>query len=111
MGCTHTSSSAAGGGKLTKNGALELTPSGIRVNAILPGLVQTPLTKRLFDSPEIHAAFMERIPQGRAAQPDEIAATALFLASEDASYISGASLLVDGAWAVSGYPDMRPWRN
>ncbi len=105
------STAKAGVEMLTKNGALELTPSGIRVNAILPGLVQTPLTKRLFDNSEIHAAFMERIPQGRAAQSDEIAAPALFLASADASYISGASLLVDGAWAVSGYPDMRPWRN
>ncbi len=101
----------AGVEMLTKNGALELTPSNIRVNAILPGLVQTPLTRRLFDNPDIHAAFMERIPQGRAAQPEEIAAPALFLASDDASYVSGASLLVDGAWAVSGYPDMRPWRN
>jgi meso-butanediol dehydrogenase/(S,S)-butanediol dehydrogenase/diacetyl reductase len=105
------STAKAGVEMLTKNGALELTPSGIRVNAILPGLVQTPLTKRLFDNEEIHAAFIERIPQGRAAQPDEIAAPALFLASDDARYISGASLLVDGAWAVSGYPDMRPWRN
>lgn len=105
------SAAKAGVEMLTKNGALELTPSGIRVNAILPGLVQTPLTKRLFDNADIHAAFMERIPQGRAAQPEEIAAPALFLASDDASYVSGASLLVDGAWAVSGYPDMRPWRN
>lgn len=105
------SAAKAGVEMLTKNGALELTPSGIRVNAILPGLVQTPLTKRLFDNVDIHAAFMERIPQGRAAQPEEIAAPALFLASDDASYVSGASLLVDGAWAVSGYPDMRPWRN
>jgi len=101
----------AGVEMLTRNGALELTPGNIRVNAILPGLVQTPLTKRLFDNPDIHAAFMERIPQGRAAQPEEIAAPALFLASADASYISGAPLLVDGAWAVGGYPDMRPWRN
>ena len=104
------STAKAGVEMLTKNGALELTPSGIRVNVILPGLVQTPLTKRIFDNEEIHAAFMERIPKGRAAQPDEIAAPALFLVSEEASYISGASLLVDGAWAVSGYPDMRPWR-
>jgi meso-butanediol dehydrogenase/(S,S)-butanediol dehydrogenase/diacetyl reductase len=105
------SAAKAGVEMLTKNGALELTPAGIRVNAILPGLVQTPLTRRLFDNPDVHAAFMARIPQGRAAQPEEIAAPALFLASPDASYISGASLLVDGAWAVSGYPDMRPWRN
>ena len=105
------SAAKAGVEMLTKNGALELTPAGIRVNAVLPGLVQTPLTKRLFDNADIHAAFMERIPQGRAAQPEEIAAPALFLASEDASYVSGVSLLVDGAWAVSGYPDMRPWRN
>jgi meso-butanediol dehydrogenase/(S,S)-butanediol dehydrogenase/diacetyl reductase len=105
------STAKAGVEMLTKNGALELTPSGIRVNAVLPGLVQTPLTKRLFDNVDIHAAFLERIPQGRAGQPEEIAAPALFLASADASYISGASLLVDGAWAVSGYPDMRPWRN
>ena len=105
------SAAKAGVEMLTKNGALELTPSGIRVNAILPGLVQTPLTRRHFDNPDTHAAFMARIPQGRAAQPEEIAAPALFLASDDASYVSGASLLVDGAWAVSGYPDMRPWRN
>jgi NAD(P)-dependent dehydrogenase (short-subunit alcohol dehydrogenase family) len=47
---------------------------------------------------------------GRPAQPEEIAGPALFLASPDASYVSGASLLVDGAWAVSGYPDMRIFR-
>jgi NAD(P)-dependent dehydrogenase (short-subunit alcohol dehydrogenase family) len=47
---------------------------------------------------------------GRPAQPGEIAAPALYLASDDATYVNGASLLVDGAWAVSGYPDMRPFR-
>lgn len=103
-------SAKAGCEMLTKNAALELTPSGIRVNAILPGLVQTPLTKRHFDNPLAHAAFVERIPAGRAAQPEEIAAPALFLASAAASYVSGASLVVDGAWAVTGYPDMRPFR-
>lgn len=100
----------AGVEMLSKNGALEFAADGIRVNAILPGLVQTPLTRRHFDNPEAHAAFLDRIPLGRAAQPEEIAAPALFLASADASYISGASLLVDGAWEVSGYPDMRPFR-
>ncbi|MBS0638759.1 MAG: SDR family NAD(P)-dependent oxidoreductase [Acetobacteraceae bacterium] len=95
---------------LSKNGALEFSEFGIRVNAILPGLVQTPLTRRHFDNPDALAAFVARIPQGRPAQPEEIAAPALYLASDDATYVNGASLLVDGAWAVSGYPDMRPFR-
>ncbi|WP_043342127.1 SDR family NAD(P)-dependent oxidoreductase [Belnapia moabensis] len=100
----------AGVEMLTKNAALELTPDGIRVNAVLPGLVETPLTRRHFENRDAHAAFMARIPAGRAAQPEEIAGPALFLASEEARYVSGASLLVDGAWAVTGYPDMRPFR-
>ncbi len=103
-------SAKAGVEALSKNGALEFAPHGIRVNAILPGLVQTPLTRRHFDNPDALAAFVDRIPMGRPAQPEEIAAPALYLASDDAAYVSGASLLVDGAWAVSGYPDMRPFR-
>ena len=103
-------SAKAGVEMLTKNAALEFATAGIRVNAVLPGLVETPLTQRHFDSPQALAAFEDRIPMGRPAQPEEIAAPAVFLASGDASYISGASLLVDGAWAVSGYPDMRPFR-
>jgi NAD(P)-dependent dehydrogenase (short-subunit alcohol dehydrogenase family) len=95
---------------LSRNGALEFAEFGIRVNAILPGLVQTNLTRRHFDNPAALAAFTQRIPMGRPAQPEEIAAPALYLASDDAAYVNGASLLVDGAWAVSGYPDMRPFR-
>ncbi|HQT75443.1 MAG: short-chain dehydrogenase [Rhodospirillales bacterium 20-64-7] len=100
----------AGVEMLSQNGALEFGPFGIRVNAILPGLVQTPLTRRHFDNPDALAAFQARIPMGRPAQPDEIAAPAIYLASDDASYVNGASLLVDGAWGVSAYPDMRPFR-
>ena len=100
----------AGVEMLSRNGALEFAEFGIRVNAILPGLVQTPLTRRHFDNPDALAAFIQRIPMGRPAQPEEIAAPALYLASDDATYVNGASLLVDGAWAVSGYPDMRPYR-
>ena len=95
---------------LTKNAALELAGENIRVNAILPGLIETPLTRRHFDNPIALKTFIARIPQGRPGQPAEIAGPALFLASEDASYINGSSLIVDGAWAVSGYPDMRPFR-
>ena len=103
-------SAKAGVEAISRNGALEFAEFGIRVNAILPGLVQTPLTRRHFDNPDALAAFVDRIPMGRPAQPEEIAAPALYLASDDAAYVSGASLLVDGAWAVSGYPDMRPFR-
>ena len=104
------STAKAGVEMLTKNGALEWADRGIRVDAVLPGLVETPLTRPHFQDPARLAAFNARIPMGRPAQPAEIAGPALFLASPDASYVSGASLLVDGAWAVSGYPDMRAFR-
>lgn len=100
------SSAKAGVEMLTKNGALELARYQIRVNAVLPGLVLTPLTEQLTEVKPILDSFMERIPMQRAAQPSEIAGPAVYLASRDASYINGASLLVDGAWATSGYPDL-----
>ncbi|HWO76429.1 MAG TPA: SDR family NAD(P)-dependent oxidoreductase [Bacillus sp. (in: firmicutes)] len=100
------SSAKAGVEMLTKNAALELAQHNIRVNAILPGLVATPLTSGLTNVEAINEAYMERIPMRRAAQPDEMAGPALFLVSDDASYVNGASLIVDGAWAVSGYPDL-----
>ncbi|AIF66544.1 short-chain dehydrogenase [Terribacillus saccharophilus] len=91
---------------LTKNGALELARYNIRVNAILPGLVETPLTTNFTEDKSLNEAFMERIPMQRAATPTEIAKPSIFLVSEDASYINGTSLVVDGAWEVSGYPDL-----
>lgn len=103
-------SAKAGVEMLTRNGALEWADQGIRVNAVLPGLVETPLTRPHFQEPARLDAFKSRIPMGRPAQPAEIAGPAVFLASPEASYVSGSSLLVDGAWATSGYPDMRPFR-
>ena len=100
------SSAKAGVEMLTKNAALELSRHNIRVNAILPGLVSTPLTSELTNVEVINEAYMDRIPMRRAAEADEMAGPALFLVSDDASYVNGASLLVDGAWAVSGYPDL-----
>ena len=100
------SSAKAGVEMLTKNAALELTQHNIRVNAILPGLVATPLTNELTKVKAIESAYMERIPMKRAAQSDEIAGPALFLVSDNASYINGASIVVDGGWAITGYPDL-----
>ncbi|MEB4614074.1 SDR family NAD(P)-dependent oxidoreductase [Leucobacter sp. M11] len=99
----------AGTVMLTKQAALELAEYGIRVNAVSPGLVASPLTQSLTEVPAIYQAYMDRIPAGRPAEPEEIAAAALFLASDDASYINGDNLVVDGAWSTTGYPDMRPF--
>ena len=97
----------AGAAMLTKCGALELAEMNIRVNAVSPGLTDTPLTARFNQMPGLRQAFMERIPLNRAAAPADIAAACLFLASEDAAYISGVNLFVDGGWATTTYPDMR----
>ena len=94
---------------LSRQAALELTDRGIRINTVSPGLVETPLTNQLTSVPAILQSYMERIPIGRMAQPEEIAAAVLFLASDDASYISGNNLVVDGAWNTTGYPDLRPF--
>lgn len=97
----------AGAVMVTTQAALELGAHGIRVNAVSPGLVDTPLTQHMMSNADIRAAFLARIPLGRAAQPSEIARAALFLASDEASYISGTNLVVDAAWLTTGYPDLR----
>ncbi|MDV6271497.1 SDR family NAD(P)-dependent oxidoreductase, partial [Rhodococcus globerulus] len=83
-----------------------LAASGIRVNAVLPGLVDTPLVAPVMGYEPARDMFLDRIPMARAATPEEIAAPCLYLASDDASYITGTSLVVDGGWEVSNYPDL-----
>ena len=99
----------AGVGMLTQNAALELARDRIRVNALLPGLTATPATEIIGNASDINDAYLERIPMGRVATTAEIAASAVFLASEDASYITGVSLIADGGWALTGYPDSSKW--
>jgi meso-butanediol dehydrogenase/(S,S)-butanediol dehydrogenase/diacetyl reductase len=99
----------AGVAMLTQCGALELGEHKIRVSAVSPGLTQTPLAQPIFEIPGALQAYLDRIPLGRPAQPDDIAASALFLASDEASYISGVNLVVDGAWEQTTYPDLRPF--
>jgi NAD(P)-dependent dehydrogenase (short-subunit alcohol dehydrogenase family) len=93
---------------LGQSGALELAEHGIRVTTVSPGLTATPLVDPMTSIPEVHAAFMERIPLKRPATPEDIAGTALFLASPDAAYVTGVNVFVDGGWELSGYPDLRP---
>lgn len=99
----------AGVEMLSRNAALELAPRRIRVNTVSPGLTDTPLTAGLRDMQGLEASFLERIPLNRWGTPEDIAAAALFLASDDASYISGSNLFVDGAWETTGYPNLRPY--
>jgi NAD(P)-dependent dehydrogenase (short-subunit alcohol dehydrogenase family) len=100
----------AGVEMLSRNAALELARHGIRVNTLSPGLTDTPLTAGFREIAGLEAAFLERIPLRRWGTPEDMAAAALFLASDDAGYVSGSNLFVDGAWETTGYPDLARFR-
>ncbi len=87
---------------MTQTLAQELGGSGIRVNAIAPGLVETKFSAALLQNEEIVKHVTERAALGRHAQPDEIAGAALFLASPASSYVTGHVLVVDGGTTVTG---------
>lgn len=99
-------SAKAGVSMLTKNAVLEYTKDNIRFNALLPGLIETPLTEGLTGHEAINEAYMDRIPMKRAGKPEEMASVALFLASDEASYVTGSTLIADGGWSTTGYPDL-----
>ena len=93
---TAYNASKAGVLGILHTAANELGPFGIRVNAVCPGLIRTRLTQRLFDNPTYLRNYFQHIPLGRGGEPEEVAAAIAFLASDLASYITGAALLVDG---------------
>ncbi len=103
-GSAHYSASKAGVMSLVKTSAQQLSGSGVRVNAICPGVIETGMTKPVFDYAR-EAGKLEKIgqlnPLKRAAQPEEIATVAMFLASDDASYVNGQSIAVDGGLSSS----------
>jgi NAD(P)-dependent dehydrogenase (short-subunit alcohol dehydrogenase family) len=97
------SASKAGVLGLTRSAAHTLGANGIRVNAVCPGAVDTPLLAPLLDLPGVRQSLEARIPLGRVAQPEDIGRTVRFLLSDDAGYITGASLVVDGGLtAIAG---------
>jgi len=83
---------------LTKSAALENARSGIRVNAVCPGVIETPMATRLFGTPQVHKYVLGCHPLGRFANPSEIAEAVLWMCSERASFMTGQSLVLDGGF-------------
>ena len=97
-GRTHYAPTKLGLEALTRNMSAEMTPQGIRVNCIHPGLIDTPMTEWVMKDPDILPIVLAQISMGRAGQPREIGAVAAFFASDEASYLTGQSVFVDGGW-------------
>ncbi len=102
MGGGFNPYNASKGGVLqfTRNLAIDLARKNIRVNCICPGYVETNMTRRLTENPESYEALKGRHPMGRLGQPDDIANAALFLASDEAAFVTGAPLIVDGGYTA-----------
>lgn len=96
LGLANYASAKAGVEAFTKAASLELAPSGITVNCVAPGFTKTPM---LSISPEMEGSMVRQTPVGRLAEPEDIAGVIVFLASETASHITGATVRVDGGRA------------
>jgi NAD(P)-dependent dehydrogenase (short-subunit alcohol dehydrogenase family) len=91
---------------LTEVAALELAPRQVRVNAVAPGLVVTPLTAPAMDIPGIRESYLDNTPLGRSGEPGEIGAVIRFLLSDDARWITGETMDVNGGAHLQRYPDL-----
>jgi meso-butanediol dehydrogenase/(S,S)-butanediol dehydrogenase/diacetyl reductase len=90
----------------TRAAAIEHARENIRINAVCPGPIETPLAKSLIEHPRVAPEYAKLIPMGRPGRAEEVAAAAAFLASDDASYVTGAMLVVDGGiTAATGQPN------
>lgn len=97
----HYCASKGGVVGMTEALATELTPHGINVNAIAPGLISTEMTAQVENNPQMLQGILARIPKGRVGKPEEIASVVVFLASKEADYVSGALWVVDGGWLAA----------
>jgi 3-oxoacyl-[acyl-carrier protein] reductase len=92
----HYNASKGGVLQLTRTMAVELGPSGIRVNCVCPGFIDTPLNRHLATEDEMREYERTKVPLGRRGGADEVAAAFAFLASDDASFVHGEALVIDG---------------
>ncbi|MFH1749489.1 MAG: SDR family NAD(P)-dependent oxidoreductase [bacterium] len=85
----------------TRSLAVELAPLGINVNAVLPGVIDTPMAASIKDDPKVLEGTIAKVPKGRVGKPEDIANAVAFLASDDADYILGQEIVVDGGWTIA----------
>jgi NAD(P)-dependent dehydrogenase (short-subunit alcohol dehydrogenase family) len=85
---------------LTKNFAIQLGPRGVRVNCICPGWIETPMTSMIQNTEAIRQQIEQQTPLQRMGTPEEIAKAALFLASDESSFVTGMPLIIDGGWTA-----------
>jgi glucose 1-dehydrogenase/3-oxoacyl-[acyl-carrier protein] reductase len=97
-GRTHYAPSKLAIEALTRNMSAEMTPLGIRVNCVHPGLIDTDMTAWVMQQPDLLAGVLSQISLGRAGQPREIGSVVAFFSSDEASYLTGQSIFVDGGW-------------
>jgi len=86
--------------QLTRALAVECASQRIRVNAVAPGFIETPFTKEGLSSPEAQKFVLDRTPLGRIGKPADVANSVAFLASDEASWVTGTTLFVDGGWTI-----------
>jgi len=94
----HYCASKGGIVAMTEALAVELAPYNIRVNAVAPGMIETPMIDTVKQDPKQMEAMLTRVPMGRAGKPEEVSNLVLFLASDESSYITGSTIVVDGGW-------------
>ncbi len=91
----------------TRAAGIDHARDGVRINAVCPGPVDTPIIAGIDSWPGVREAWNERVPMGRFARPEEIASVVAFLASDDASYMTGAIIAIDGGLtAHTGQPNL-----
>jgi 3-oxoacyl-[acyl-carrier protein] reductase len=107
-GLAGYSASKAGVSMLTRVAALELAGAGIRVNAIAPGLVETPMTASTISDPAVAQQLSKGVPLGRLGQPQDIARTVAFLLDQDSGWITGQTIIADGGVSLRVEPPVTP---